>query len=395
MPSERRAQEPLLVEREADLARAVERLSRHAEVAVDIESNGLFAYKATLCIVQLAAGDEVVVVDARTMAGAPLAPLAPLLASAEIAKIVHDVAFDARILADAGLVLANVHDTSIAARMLGRAATGLASLLSSELGIAIDKKMQHHDWGARPLDRAAIAYLAGDVIHLGALAAKLFAEVDARGIAAEVAEETRYRLAQAAAAARTPDARPPFSRLKGVDKAPEEDLPYLRRLADLRERKARELDVPPYKVLTPDVLFAIARARPKTMADLEKIRGATQGRRARSLAAEILREVAQAAKDGPLPEADKAIVARPRPPAAVARTRRAREQSLTKWRRDEAKKRGVDEQVVLPGHCVQDLADLSAPTLDAIAGVAGLGAFRVARDGAAILAALGGTAVRS
>ena len=53
----------------------------------------------------------------------------------------------------------------------------------------------------------------------------------------------------------------------------------------------------------------------------------------------------------------------------VARTRRTREQSITKWRRETAKQRSVDEQVVLPGHCLQDLADLDNATPEQVASV--------------------------
>jgi len=43
---------------------------------------------------------------------------------------------------------------------------------------------------------------------------------------------------------------------------------------------------------------------------------------------------------------------------------------------------------VLPGHCLQDLADLDEPGIADLANVPGLGAFRVERDGEAIVAAL-------
>jgi ribonuclease D len=375
------AKDVVLVTREAELRRAATRLGERGRVAIDIESNGLFAYRAKLCVVQLAAQGEVVVADplAVSMDG-----LRALLESDVVAKVVHDVAFDARILAEEGIHLTNVQDTSLAARMLGRTATGLASLLASELGVPLDKKMQHHDWAARPLDRRAIAYLAGDVIHLEALADKLFSEVDGRGIRAAVDEETRYRLAQARESVDAADPRPPWVRLKGADRAPAEDLPILRRVAELRESRARELDVPPYKVLAPDVLFAIARAKPQTMEALARIRGATQGR-GRALARDVLDAVAD---PGEVPDDERAMLVRPRLPSGLAKLRRAREQRLTKWRKDEAKKRGVDEQVVLPGHCLQDLADVPEATLEAVAAVPGIGAFRVERDGAALVAAL-------
>lgn len=374
-----------LIQREGDLKGAIERLAslvRPPRIAVDLESNGLFKYRATVCVVQLAAAGEVVVVDSLQV---PSAALAELLGSQEIVKVVHDVAFDARLLAEEGAILSNVQDTSIAARMIGRTATGLASLLSSELGIDIDKKMQHHDWTERPLDDAAVKYLAGDVVHLEALADRLFSEVEKKGILAEVAEETKYRLEQAAEAKNAIDPRPPWLRLKGVDKAPEADLPRLRVLAQLREDLAQSLDVPPYKVLAPDVLFTIAHAKPSTMSELDRIRGATQGKRARSLAPKVLKAIASPPA---VPEEELKMRERPRLPSHLVKKRRARADRLTSWRKAEAARREVDEQAVLPGHVLQDLADLEDASMETIATVPGIGAFRVERDGAALIAAL-------
>src|SRR5688572_12909523 len=113
-----------LITQANELREVASRLEREERVALDIESNGLFAYRARLCILQLATRTEVFVVDALAT---PLDTLRPLLASSSTAKLVHDVSFDARILAETHVVLANVLDTSLAARMLGRTATGLAS----------------------------------------------------------------------------------------------------------------------------------------------------------------------------------------------------------------------------------------------------------------------------
>lgn len=387
-----------LVTSEGDLRAAVERLAKSVglggRLAVDIESNGLFKYKATLCTMQIASRDEVVVIDTLAV---PLAPLAQLLGPDGPRKIVHDVAFDARILAESNLILANVLDTSIAARMLGRTATGLASLLGTDLGIKLDKTLQHHDWTERPIRADHLCYLADDVIHLDALADKLCAEIDrvpvgGQEIADAVEQETRYRLSQAIAAAASVEKRPPYLRLKGIDRIPAQELPILRRLAELREAKARSLDVPPYKVLGPDVLFAIARARPKTLEQLARVKGATAGHRARSLGPALLEAVAAGLEDRSIPDAERAMLERPRLPQAFVKARKARESRLTAWRKSEAKKRGVDEQVVLPGHCLQDLADLDdGASLDAIAAVPGIGAFRVERDGAALVAVLAAT----
>jgi len=384
MTSEARSR-PIVITREDELTRAARRLAQSRRVAFDLESNGMHAYRATACIIQLECEGEIYIIDSMATS---LAPLGELLASSDTEKIVHDVAFDARILAEAGVFLANARDTSLAARMLTRAATGLASLLESELGVRIDKKMQQHDWGQRPLTSAMVEYLAGDVVHLSALADRLFDEVAQRGIAAEVEEETRYRLAQAIAGAGVADPRPAYVRLKGIDRVPAAELPILRHLAEIRERLARELDVPPYKVLGPDVLFEVARKKPETLDQLASIRGAMGGRRARSIADDMLDAVEAGLEDETIPDEDRVWFENQRPPGAVVRARRAREQRLSRWRKDEAKKREVDEQVVLPGHCLQDLADIDEPSLDAVARVPGIGAFRVERDGEALLAAL-------
>jgi hypothetical protein len=50
----------------------------------------------------------------------------------------------------------------------------------------------------------------------------------------------------------------------------------------------------------------------------------------------------------------------------------------------------VDEQVLLPGHCLKDAVAANVTTVDELARIRGIGAFRVARDGAAIVQALRG-----
>src|SRR5262249_54998554 len=144
--------------------------------------------------VQLAWGEgdgaEVAIVDTLTV---DPKPLGELFASSGPAKLLHDFTFDVKLLADAGIELDNVRDTSVLARLLGRKATGLASLLSAELGIVVAKDLQQHDWSRRPLEPAQIEYLAGDVRHLAPLYAKLSAEARALDIEEEVQVECAFK----------------------------------------------------------------------------------------------------------------------------------------------------------------------------------------------------------
>jgi ribonuclease D len=379
---------PLVVTDERALASLLNEAAAAPHVAVDLEASGMFAYRARPCTVQLAWGDppQPVVVDALATS---IAPLGALLGADGPVKIIHDVGFDARLLGEAGIVLGNVHDTSIAARMLGRTATGLASLLGAELGITVSKALQHHDWRIRPFDQRLLAYLATDVLHLEALERKLWAEVRAAGIEDAVLEETRHRVATAVAAAAEPPS-PPYTRVKGGSKLAPRELAALRVLADLREAEAARRDVTPHQVASGDALLALSRARPANVDAVRKVRGIPLGSPGERAFAESLVRALQDAPDD-IPAAERAAYFDPpRLPQDVVKARRAREVRLLAWRRVEAKKRGVDEQVVLPGHCVRDAVDADVATVDALARLPGIGAFRVTRDGEAILAALRG-----
>jgi ribonuclease D len=379
-----------LVVRPEEIAQVARECAAAPYVAVDVEASGMHAYRASVCTVQLAwnGGERIAIVDALAT---PLAPLAAVLGASTPVKIVHDVAFDARLLAEAGIVLGGVHDTAIAARMLARPATGLAALLSSELGVSISKALQHHDWRLRPLDAAMLDYLALDVRHLETLAGKLWLEVRARGIEPEVLEETQYRIASAAASAALP--APPYEaaylRIKGTDRLSDRQLATLRAVAAVREREGEARDVPVHQVASAEAMLALVRAHPATLAEVARVRGfslATPG--AVAFAKALVQAITGA--DDTLPADERAHFHPVPPPAALLRTRRERENRLIAWRRAEAKLRTVDEQVVLPGHCLKHAAYTDVDTLEGLAHVPGIGAFRVERDGSTILRALAG-----
>ena len=369
-----------LAEDTASLRAWCARLRDEPILALDVESNGLFAFEPELCVVQLSTRGDVVVVD--TLVADPSC-LADLIGPGGPLVVLHDLGFDARMLSRAGAPLHRVADTALAAAFLGRSSTGLGAVLASELGVDHDKTLQHHDWRARPLDARALRSLSGDVAHLLPLWDKLSAEVAAKGIASELAEETRHRLAEAQAPAE--DARPPLLRVKGVDRLPVADLPLLRALLEARDDLARQLDVPPFKVLANDALVAAAQRRPRSVGELARIDGAHRGR-ARALSRRMLELVGE--EHPPLTPEERAGLSPPRPSPAHVKARKRREGALLAWRKAEAARRDVNAQVVLPGHVLRALADGGAVSTRDLAAVSGLGDFRVERYGDALLALL-------
>jgi ribonuclease D len=177
--------------------------------------------------------------------------------------------------------------------------------------------------------------------------------------------------------------------VRGAGRLAERELAVLRLVADLREREAQHRDVPPYKVAPNEALIAIARTRPTTASEIGRIRGISMSSPAARAFASQLAVVVASAGDS-LPEPDRARWEQMRAAPVDRRSRRERETHLVSWRRVEAKRRAIDEQVVLPGHCVKDAAAANATNLDDLRRVPGIGEFRIERDGVAILNALRG-----
>jgi ribonuclease D len=365
-----------------EVARLAARLARARLVALDVESNGLYAFQPALCTLQLAWQGErgeagVAIVDALR---APVDPLAPLFGPGGPPVVVHDLTLDARLLRARGVTLGNVRDTSVAARLLGRANLGLAALVASELGGRVDKALQNYDWSRRPLLAEHLAYLAGDVTCLLPLWHELAAHVALAGVEDEVAEETAYKLAEALSPRPAP---PAYRRLRGFERLDAPGRAVLRRAHRARDALAEALDVPAFRVAPNEWLLALAGARPTSEAALRALLEAEGAPPAVARHAEAwARAVRDGVADGDAPEGP------PAPPddrALVAR-RRARDVKLREWRRRRASERGVDEQAVLPGHCLADVAALDEPTPEALAAVPGLGRARLARDGRELLA---------
>jgi ribonuclease D len=387
-----------LVETADGLAAVAARAAGAARVAVDVEANGLHAFRPALCTLQLAwpevGGVAVAVVDtlAVTAQVGGLGLLAPLLGPAGPVKVLHDLTFDARLLAEAGAPLGRVRDTSVAARLLGAAKVGLSALLASELGIAHAKHLQQHDWSRRPLMPEELEYLAGDVRHLPALDERLAQRAEALDIAPEIAEECAYKLGTALAPPH--DTRPAYVRIKGAAALDPPGRAVLRRLCQAREAAAAAADLPPFKVTSNEILLELAARRPLDLPALAAVRGACSGNAAR-WASDWLAAIAEGVRDGEVPAEDQPFFAPVVPDRGALARRRAREAQVTAWRKVEAARRGIDLQAVLPGHCAAGLVDAllandehpdAAALQAAVACIPGLGSRRRDRYGAAFVA---------
>jgi ribonuclease D len=362
----------------ADARELAARLFHERTIALDSEGDGMWRYRTQLCTIQLASEDEIAVVDTLAV---DIGVFRALMSSRGPEKVVHDAAFDARLLSAYGAPLGAVFDTAVAARYLGFTATGLASLLLQLFDVTVPKHMQQADWGKRPLSLEAIEYLENDVRYLIPLRDVLLERLRERDIEAEMREECEYVLREAAASQFEPS---PFSRLKGALQRPPEERARLYELANVRDELGRELNLPPARVVANDLLLRFGELHQPMRAELERRLPSRYRGYAQRFVDALARAEGQAdAPRSELPDPNDV------PPATELAKRKRRRELLTSFRTRAAAARGVDPQVVLPGHCINDLVKLDGLTRECLEQVSGFGECRIERYGEAFRRAFG------
>ncbi|MBV8723722.1 MAG: ribonuclease D [Candidatus Eremiobacteraeota bacterium] len=259
-----------------------------ARVAIDTEFHAERTYAPRLMVVQLAFDDGAAIVDA--LALSDLHPLAAALTHTTV--IGHALSADLKIFADRfGIVPARVFDTQILAAFLGYGMqVSLADLVRSVCGVRLAKSQTVSDWSARPFSARQVEYLVDDVVHLLPLYDALQPRLVEKGRyewAYEECEELgdieHYRL----------DERRAYLRIPGATRMNRRELGILSELVRMRDRIARERDLPVRYVLPDDVVGGLAVIKPTRLEDLSQLRR-LDGNTKRQLGQAILGAVARA-----------------------------------------------------------------------------------------------------
>jgi ribonuclease D len=276
------------------------------KIALDTEFMGEGRYRTLLCLVQLAipgetgTGGPIEIVD-------PLAedvdggPLAAVLADPAVEVVVHagrqDIALIRRWLSTD---VTNVFDTQVAAGFVGLGAqTSYDSLLSDLLDVRLRKTASFTRWDHRPLSTEQLAYAREDVVHLLELAGELQRRLRETGRLAWAREECEPL--ERASDERDPEAI--FARLPRLHALNASARTVARELVAWREQTAERRDRPVQSVLSDAALMELARRRPSSREDLQRIRGvgaAGSGRAADELLGAVRRASERPAE--PLPE---------------------------------------------------------------------------------------------
>jgi len=364
---------PVVVTTPSQLEALLDDLSTQPAIAVDTESNSLYAYYEQVCLIQCSVPGTDYIVD--PLAGLDLSPLGRFFADPRMRKIFHAAEYDVMCLKrDFGFRFANLFDTMWAARILGWPRVGLGDVLTENFGVHTNKRYQRYNWGRRPLEPEALAYASMDTHYLLPLC-----HLQADALVDEGRwEEAREVFDQIAATGPASHAFGPedFWRVKGVFDLTGRERALLRELYAWRDREARRRDRPPFKVLGDRVLLALVHARPHTRADLERVER-LKPYHVRRYGKGLLRAIRQGLRARP-PQP-------PPPPPRHSDVEVARFQALRTWRKAMAAERGVDADVIVGNAVLWALAEQPPRTGEDLGHVEGLGPWKRKTYGGAIL----------
>ncbi len=360
------------IENASELEALARELLKQKVVAFDTEADSFYHYFDKTCLVQVATKRRIYLIDPLALGGpAELQPLAPVMASPDIRKIFHAAEYDLFVLKrDCGFTFASLFDTMISAQLLGYPAIGLAALIERHFEIKLPKDEQRSDWSARPLRDSQLTYAAADVTHLIPLAKLLEKELKKAG-RLDWAQEEFETLTQRQWPEREFD-RLGYLRIKGARALDPKALSVLRELYLVRDKRARDIDRPPFKVLGNRALLEIAERMPRTDAALSKVKGVTD-LILRRFGREILAAVERGAQKnhGPVP---KKMGGNGSGRRRMDRTTEKRVAALKRWRTGRAKDLAMDPGVLCPNATLETIAwkkPKQASELEGLPGVKG------------------------
>ena len=329
------------------LRKIVFQISKASELGVDLEADSMFHYQEKVCILQLSSKSANFIID--TLAVKDLSPLKRIFSDPKIKKIFHGADYDIRSLKrDFNIEIQGLFDTQIAARFIGVKETGLANLLNLKLGISLEKKYQKKDWSQRPLNEKMISYAVNDSLHLIKLARNLEYELIKLGRLSYAQEEfetlskVRYEPKKQV---------PIFLNFNGAGSLDRRSLAVLEELLIYRQKQARRLDRPPFKVMGNSPILDLVKKKPKTIEELKLIKGLSP-KQIDNFGGHILKRVLKALA---VPEHMLPFYPTKNRNFMDGKTSK-RIKTLKKWRERKASELGIDPPLVFSNAAIRPIA---------------------------------------
>lgn len=239
----------------AGLSKLCERLAEKSVIAFDTEFVSEDRYRPELCLIQVAAGPLLAIIDPLKVDDT--SQFWELLAEPGKTILAHaareEIRFCHRIT---GRPIAGLFDTQLAAGFVGlEYPASLSNLAQKLLNVKLSKGETRTNWRSRPLTEAQLNYAIKDVTELEAMYRILTDEVAAVGRLSWLQEETEANQRSI----RESDERENWQRVSGATSLSPRQLEIVRQLWRWRDQRARHLDRPSKWVFRDDLMVELAR----------------------------------------------------------------------------------------------------------------------------------------
>ncbi len=365
-----------------ELARLVSDLRAEEIVGVDTESDSFHHYKERVCLIQFSTRQSDYILD--PLALTDLSELPPLFADPAREWVMNGADYDIVCLKrDFGIHFGRMFDTVVAAQFLGYPATGLAAMLERHFALKVSKTLQRDEWFRRPLTPEQVSYALTDTRYLIPLRTILKIELEVAGRLSWAEEE--FSLLGRREWTREPFSPMDFWKIRGARDLARRDQAVLRELAVMRDRRAKESNRPPFKVVSDAVLTSIAKVKPRGAGALRRVRGMSP-----LMLHRLGEDILEAVKRGL--EVDESSV--PPPPRGERRRHDpgvgSRLDALKNWRAKKAEQLRLDPGVLSPLAILQTVARVHPRTPEEMLSIPELSRWRAREFGEEWIKAMGG-----
>ncbi|MEX0712179.1 MAG: HRDC domain-containing protein [Pirellulales bacterium] len=263
----------MIITSQHDLVEFCRGLAQVPVIAFDTEFVSEHSYRPQLCLVQVAAGDRLVVID--PLAVADMRPFWEALAAPGHETIVHagreELLFCLEAVAQPPRAL---FDVQLAAGLVGLDyPSGYGSLIYRLLGLTPRKGETRTDWRRRPLTERQIDYALDDVRHLAELRLRLGRRLEELRRTGWFADE----MSQFESEVTVSRGRERWRKVSGSANLPARSQAIVRELWLWREQEAQRRDWPVRRVLRDDLIVELAKRRSADAKQIRAVRGLERG----------------------------------------------------------------------------------------------------------------------
>ncbi len=252
-------------------------------LAIDTEFLRDKTYYPKLCLIQIANDTIEAIID--PIGEINLDPFWNIIKNNNMIKVFHAGRQDIEIFNNEGGFLPKpIFDTQVAAMFCGYGESiSYGNLVYDITKIKLDKTSQFTDWSKRPLSEKQLTYALNDAIYLKDVYKAIIRKLEHLGRIEWINEEMDNLLNPKNYEYNAKDA---WLKIKSKPKS-NESLKVLANIAEWREIKAQNKNIPKNRVIRDDVIIDIANHRPKNQLELKNLRSLSN----KPLSTEIIDEI--------------------------------------------------------------------------------------------------------